>query len=475
MADDATSTLYVDLDGTLIHTDLLYEAVLLACRRRLSVLFWLPLWLLRGKAALKQELAQRVTPRAELLPYRRDVLEFLGRQRRAGRRVVLVTASPRRWAAAVADHVDLFDDVMATEEGRNLKGAEKLAAIREHAEGATTFDYVGDAPADLSVWAQSGHVYAVAPGGSLEQRVRKLGKPVTTFGERPSRIAALIKVVRPHQWTKNLLLFLAAFLAHRLSLTTLGGAFLGFVSFSAAASATYVVNDLLDIEADRSHPKKCKRPFASGALPCQWGPVLVAVLLIVAAVAAAPLPPLFWLGVAGYLAATTLYSIYLKRKTLVDVFTLAGLYTLRIIAGGWAVSVPVSNWLLGLSVFLFTSLAFAKRATELSEAPEAAVQSVRGRGYGREDLPVVEQMGIAAAYASVLVMALYISGDKVQQMYSHPNVLWLACPVLLYWLSRMWIKVRRGLLHHDPVVFAITDLVSLVCGALIVAIAIAAT
>jgi 4-hydroxybenzoate polyprenyltransferase len=199
------------------------------------------------------------------------------------------------------------------------------------------------------------------------------------------------------------------------------------------------------------------------------------VLLIVAAVAAAPLPPLFWLGVAGYLAATTLYSIYLKRKTLVDVFTLAGLYTLRIIAGGWAVSVPVSNWLLGLSVFLFTSLAFAKRATELSEAPEAAVQSVRGRGYGREDLPVVEQMGIAAAYASVLVMALYISGDKVQQMYSHPNVLWLACPVLLYWLSRMWIKVRRGLLHHDPVVFAITDLVSLVCGALIVAIAIAAT
>jgi len=304
---------------------------------------------------------------------------------------------------------------------------------------------------------------------------RTTGEAADAAAGLGARLAALVRLVRPHQWTKNLLLFLAALLAHRLSLDTLAGALLGFVAFSAAASASYVVNDLMDVEADRSHPEKCKRPFASGALPTRWGPPIAAGLLIVAVLAAIPLPRMFWVGVGGYLLVTTAYSIYLKRKALVDVFTLAGLYTLRIIAGGWAADVPVSNWLLGLSVFMFTSLALAKRATELAEVTAEDGESVRGRGYGPTDLPVVEQMGIASAYASVLVMALYISGDKVQQMYAHPNVLWLACPVLLYWLSRMWIKVRRRLLHHDPVVFAITDPVSLVCGALIVAITFAAT
>jgi 4-hydroxybenzoate polyprenyltransferase len=462
------------MDGTLISSDLLYEATFKAIGQNPLVLFRLPLWLMSGKAGLKEKLACRVTPNPRLLPYRAEVLDFLKQERSSGRKLVLITASPRPWAEEVARHVGLFDDVIATENGRNIKGRSKLRAIRSDDSQPAGFGYIGDSRADMPVWREADQIYAVGSSQRMKRRLQGLGKETVFFDVQRPLVGPSLTALRPHHWAKNLLLFLPLFLAHSVDKSSLFAVFLGFVAFSAAASATYVVNDLIDIEADRTHPEKRNRPFASGRLPCQLGPALIAALLLLCMVAALPLPRIFWIGLAGYLLLTTLYSFWLKRKVLVDVFTLAGLYTFRIIAGGWTAGVEVSNWLLGFSIFIFTSLAFAKRGTELHQAPIGEGGFVRGRGYGREDLSLVKQLGVSSAYCSVLLLALYISGDKVVEMYSHPNFLWLLCPVLMYWLSRVWMKVHRGLMHHDPLMEASKDPISLLCGVLIFTIVVVA-
>ena len=468
--DNQQIPLYVDLDNTLICTDLLAEGLLLAFRQDPLVLLRLPFWLLHGKAKVKEELAARVSPKAELLPYRAQVLELLQKEHAAGRKLVLATASPRPWAEAVARHIGLFDGVIATENSRNLKGDAKLAAIGRHEKDADSFAYMGDSAADMPLWKHAGEIYAVGAGKRLKVRLQRLGKNTVFLEEKRSLIYSTLKALRPHHWAKNLLLFLPLLLAHELSVQSFLAAALGFIAFSGAASATYITNDLLDIEVDRTHPYKQNRPFASGALPCAYGPFVIGGLLTVSVFAALPLPPVFRAGLVGYLVLTTLYSFWLKHKVLLDVFLLAFLYTLRILAGGWAVGVPISNWLLGMSVFLFTSIAFAKRAIELHETPADEPGFVRRRGYKREDLAIIKAMGVSSAYAAVLLLSLYISGDKVVQMYSHPNLLWLACPVLLYWLSRLWVKVHRGVLHYDPLLDAMKDPISVLCGILMVII-----
>lgn len=468
--DNRQIPLYVDLDNTLVRTDLLCEGFLLAFRQDPLVLLRLPFWLLRGKAKVKEELAARVSPKADLLPYHGQVLELLQKEHAAGRKLVLATASPRPWAEAVARHIGLFDGVIATENGSNLKGDAKLAAIRRHENDHDSFGYMGDSAADLPLWKNAEEIYAVGPGQRLKGRLRRLGKTTVFLDVKRSLICSTLKALRPHHWAKNLLLFLPLLLAHEFSAGSFLTTAFGFIAFCGAASATYIANDLLDIEVDRTHPNKQNRPFASGAIPCGYGPFLIAGLLVVSVVASLPLPPVFRAGLLGYLVLTTLYSFWLKHKVLLDVFLLAFLYTLRILAGGWAVGVPISNWLLGMSVFLFTSIAFAKRAIELHDTPADEPGFVRRRGYKREDLAIIKAMGVSSAYAAVLLLSLYVSGDKVVQMYSHPNLLWLACPVLLYWLSRLWVKVHRGFLHYDPLLDAMKDPISVLCGIFIVII-----
>ncbi|HEX3655410.1 MAG TPA: UbiA family prenyltransferase [Pirellulales bacterium] len=461
--------LFVDLDGTLIRTDLLWESLLATASQQPWRLWTWACVLPRGRAQLKRAIAEHVPTDAARLPFRAELLEFLAREKSQGTRLVLATASDHIWAQSVAAELDLFDAVLASDGQNNLKGAAKLAAIENYCRhcGASEFDYLGDSSADLPIWKRAAGIGVVEPSRRLLKQVQTCGGRVQSFGERPSRWRHAVRALRPQQWIKNILLFVPLVLAHAWhDGDRIVAALLAFVAFSASASATYIVNDLLDVAADRCHPRKCRRPFASGALPLAWGPPLAAGLLLVGfATAIAALPAEFVALLLLYGVLTLLYSCWLKRKVMVDVMVLAGLYTLRVVAGGVAADVPVSEWLMALSLFLFTSLAFGKRYIELSHLEDDAVSS-RGRGYQIGDLGLLESVGPTSGYIAVLVLALYIHGDTVKQLYPRPWALWLICPLFLYWVNRFWILAKRRVLSDDPLVFAFKDRVSLALGAI---------
>lgn len=459
-AVSSRSILFVDLDGTLVATDLLAEATAALFATRSRSLLSIPGWLLAGRARLKQRLAECVTPNVARLPFRQDVLEFLTEQKRAGRRLVLATASDRRWAQAVADELGLFDHVLASDGVQNLKGSRKLEAIEAHCRerGADEFGYIGDSPADLPIWKAASEVYAVEPSSGTLQALGER-RPLRVFGAPGSRWKAALHAIRPHQWVKNVLIFVPLVAGHQLgNAAAVIGALVAFVAFSLCASAVYVLNDVLDVEADRGHPVKRGRPFASGALPIAWSVPLIVGLLGVAAVLCAAFLPWTFAAVLGvYLVITTLYSLWFKRKLLVDVFVLAGLYTIRILAGGVASGIEVSEWLVAFSMFLFTSLAFAKRYAELLGLEPQSPGRIERRGYIASDLSLIESIGCASGYMAVLILALYIHSPEVKVLYSHPRILWLICPVIMYWISRIWFQAKRRVLKSDPVVFAVTD------------------
>jgi 4-hydroxybenzoate polyprenyltransferase len=470
--------MFVDLDGTLIASDLLWESLLRLVREHPRAIFMIPFWLMSGRAHLKRKIASLAIPDVSRLPYRSDVLQFLQSERAQGRRMVLATASDELVAGKVADHLGLFDDRICTSGGKNLKGSDKLVAIETYCRerGLCEFAYVGDSRADLPIWKAAYQIYVVAPSRALKAAVGRLGKPAHVLASHDSKFRPLLRALRPHQWAKNVLIFLPLVLAHLLSdLSRVFATILAFVVFSACASTVYLLNDMLDIEADRAHPKKRFRPFASGKLPLVWGGLLIPLLIVSAlGVSWAFLPPLFSAVLVGYLGVNLAYSGWLKRKPIVDVLVLANMYTLRLLAGGVAATVPVSEWLLAFSTFFFLSLAFAKRYSELSRlAAERQVQAA-GRGYAVSDLSLIETMGPCSGYMSVMVLALYINSDHVKTLYSHSNLLWGLCGLLLYWISRLWFWAKRGELLEDPVVFALTDRNSLIVaaiGAIVVAAA----
>ena len=476
----AETPLFVDLDGTLIASDVTYESVLGGIKRKPGLLPRLPWLLVRGRAALKRELAGEAGTDVALLPYRHYVLHFLREQRWAGRRVILATASDRHFAEAVAKEVGLFDDVLASDGRVNLKGPNKLAAIqaycREH--GYTQFAYAGDALADMPIWKEAAEVHVVAPGPLVRAATRSLDKPVHVHAERKRLAAAAFRAMRPQQWIKNLLLFVPLLLAHQWgNLEKVIACCIGFVAFSACASAVYVLNDLLDIEADRHHPTKRHRPFASGAFPIHYGPPLsLGLLLFSFGLSLSALPAAF-VGYLGlYLLVNCLYSFWLKQKLVLDVLLLAGMYALRIVVGGVATEIwPVSEWLAAFSIFLFTSLAFAKRHSELARLADEQGEAARGRGYVVGDLSMIESVGPTSGYLAVLVLALYINSDEMKELYERPGALWLICPLMLYWITRLWFAVKRGELNEDPLVYAVRDRVSIMVGICVVALAIIAT
>lgn len=461
--------LCVDLDGTLIASDLLYESCLRLARQKPLDVVRVPFWLAGGKANLKRKLAERIELNAAALPYREEVIELLRKEKARGRRLVLVTASDARLANAVAEHLALFDEVIGSDGVYNVKGENKLKLLKERFPDG--FDYVGDSAADLHVWKCCGKAYTVALSGSLAKRARAICTPTelcTSEAGVAYRLKGVVKVLRPHQWVKNVLLFLPLILAHILpwqgqaamsKWLTVAAA---FMAFSFTASSVYVVNDLLDVEADRLHPKKRRRAFASGRLPITWGPPLLLALLAVVAGICVFLPVKFvlWLGI--YLMLSTAYSFHLKTKLLVDIIVLAGLYTLRIIAGGHAVDVELSKWLLAFSMFLFVSLAFAKRYTELVMVEQGGGRIAKGRNYHVQDLRIIEAVGPTSGYLAVMVMALYINdaSSASGKLYQNGIFLWMLCPLMMYWITRVWFYARRGILHDDPIVFAIKDRVS---------------
>ena len=469
IAAECALPLCVDLDGTLIATDLLWESYFALARRRPADLARTPAWLLRGRARLKSEIASRVELDASTLPYRREVVDFLAAEKARGRKLVLATASDRRLAQAVADHLGLFDEVMASDADGNLKGRAKLAAL-ERRFGRGGFAYLGDSAADLPIWEGAGETLLVRSRPGVARRAAAFREPAAVFEGTPVGPLALIKALRPHQWAKNILVFVALIASHQFGVVAAWlNCLAAFASFSFAASAVYILNDLLDLESDRKHHRKRRRPFASGAAPIPAGVVLIGLLLAASAAAAAVLPPRFAAILALYLVLTTAYSFLLKRKLMVDVICLAGLYTLRILAGGVAATAPISPWLMAFSMFLFLSLAFAKRYTELTAVGEST-EKIAGRGYQPSDIDLIRSFGPMSGYLCVLVFCLYLNSPDVRAYYHHPGVLWLLCPILLYWISRVWFLACREQLNEDPVVFALRDRNSHACGLLFAAV-----
>jgi len=455
MNNMTSKPLCVDLDGTLIATDTLWESVLLLLRHNLLLIFFLPLWLIQGRAYLKHKIAQQITLDVETLPYHENVLTFLQHEKKQGRMLVLATAAHQSIAQAVAAHLKLFDQVIASDAHLNMKGVTKRDALKQR---FTTYDYIGDSSADLPILQAAQEGFLVAPSPTLLKQFHC--PPDKIFSTTKSTLWDWLKALRPHQWIKNILIFLPLVLSHQLfDLTKLGAALLAFIAFSLTASAGYILNDLLDLSADRVHPSKKYRPFASGRVPIQYGiPLFFGLIMFSFSLSLLWLPFDFTGMLSLYLLITMTYSFYLKQKLIIDVLILAGLYTHRILAGGIAVLVPISSWLLVFSMFMFMSLAFLKRYTELLQLIETKV--IKRRSYEMGDIEMVASMGPTNGYLAVLVFALYINSETVSVLYSSSYILWLICPVLLYWISRIWFLAHRQQMLDDPVQFAITDKIS---------------
>ncbi|HEU4652110.1 MAG TPA: UbiA family prenyltransferase [Croceibacterium sp.] len=471
--DPTKLTLVVDLDDTLIQTDSLFETFWSAC----SVKWHTPLGaasaLLRGPLALKQQLAEIAEIDPARLPYNDDVLEVIRDWRARGGRVALVTASVQSTADAVAGHLGLFDEAHGSADGINLKGANKARFLQAKFGGGYT--YIGDAAADLPVWERAAHAVTVNPNRAFRARVDALGKETEHLAAGSARARDYLRVMRPHQWLKNVLVFAPMLASHQLTPANVVQSLLAFVAFSLVASSTYVLNDLLDLAADRAHPRKRSRPFASGAVKVSHGTWMAPALgLLGAAVALASGPGLLAM-LAAYFVATTLYSFWLKRLVAIDVCVLAVLYTMRILAGSVATGIPASVWLLAFSTFFFFALAAVKRQAELVDGIASGTVRARGRGYHVDDLSIVSNLAVSSGLVSVLVLALYANSEPVQQLYRTPEVLWGILPVLLFWHSRIAILTNRGQMHDDPLVFAARDPVSHCCIAAVGALALAGT
>jgi len=476
--------LCVDLDGTLVKSDTLVDSVLVIARQRPRELLRIPGWIAQGKASFKRHVTAAVALDVEHLPYNHALLEWLRVEAGAGREIYLATAADGALAERVAAYLGIFRGVLASDGETNLAGGNKLAAFR--ARFGDEFCYIGNAKPDAVLLAACVSPMVANPDRALRGAMKRAGTvPVTSFEARTPVIKSWLRAVRLHQWAKNVLIFVPLLLAHAWNAATLTGAGVAFFSFGMCASATYIINDLLDIEADRRHPRKRKRPFAAGDLSAISGVLMVVVLMAVALALAIALPQIFanmqggydltqpykfleWLGI--YTMTTLTYSLYLKRTLLWDVFVLSGLYTVRILAGSAATDVAVSAWLAGFSVFFFLSLAFVKRFSELEALRERGVAVTNGRGYLVSDLEQLRALGTGAMYAAVVVLTLYINNPDNTRLYQHIARLWLVVPVMLLWLSRVWMLASRGEMHDDPVVFAITDKRSLLLGVLMAAV-----
>jgi len=453
--------LCVDCDGTLIRTDLLHESVFLVFKRAPWKLLLLPFWLLRGKAYMKMRLAQSSHFEWATLPLNEEVVALIKQARDAGRRTVLATASHRLLADAFAARLQLFDEVLATDGSTNLSGRSKRDLLVAR-YGERGFDYAGNGRTDLAVWAAARRAIVVSSSSSLVRHAARSTQVERVIRQPRAGLAAYLRGLRLHQWLKNLLVFVPLLAAHQLSLgAPLWQAVTAFFSFSLCASSVYVLNDLLDLSSDRQHVRKRKRPFASGLIPISHGAMLIPVLLA-SAIALASLLPLEFIGILGiYFIFTLSYSLWLKRQVVVDVLMLAGLYTLRVVAGAAATHIVPSFWLLAFSMFLFLSLAVVKRYSELLITLQQNKSEAAGRGYVVQDLPVLMATGTSSGMVAVLVFALYINNPDITRIYKDPEWLWLVPPLLLYWVSRLWMKTHRGEIDDDPVVFAIRDWQSL--------------
>lgn len=454
--------LAVDLDGTLVRSDLLFESFWGAMSRDAVGALKQVIGGTGGRAGVKRRLAELVAFNPAEMPYNRDVLAYIERWRAEGGRVVLVTASDQILADQVAAHLGLFDAVHGSDGTHNLKGSAKAAFLTER-YGPGGYVYVGDAEADLPVWAGAVHIVTVNAPARLRTRAAALGPQVEHLGSAEWPLKDWFKALRPHQWLKNILVFVPILASHAMSWNAILQSLGAFIAFCMVASSVYLVNDLLDLSADRAHPRKRHRSLAAGTVPIAQASYVAPALFLGGLIVSIFLGPLFVAAMAVYFAITLAYSLHLKRRTVIDIWVLAILYAMRIAAGVAATGIIPSVWLMAFSIFFFFSLAAVKRQAELVDAAERDEQSVRRRGYDRDDVLLIAMMAISSGYVSVLVMALYIRTEFVERLYSFPPALLGICLVLLYWISRIVMVTHRGYMHDDPLVFALKDNISRLC------------
>jgi 4-hydroxybenzoate polyprenyltransferase len=471
VAIQAERPLCVDLDGTLVKSDTLVDSLMVLARRHPVAFLCTPLWALKSKAHLKSQVASLVTLDAAHLPYNRPLLDYLREEHAAGRKLYLATGADGALAWKIATHLGIFEDVMASDGALNLTGHNKLQHL-EQRFAADGFDYIGNALPDLPLLQGARQAMVANPDLRLKSALTRQKIAVSrNFADRVRLPVALAKALRVHQWAKNLLVFLPLLLAHSIRLKPVLAATAAFFCFCFTASATYIFNDLLDLEQDRVHLSKRKRAFAAGDLSVAAGLGISLSLTALAVITAAYLPATFQFYLLLYFVTTLAYSLSLKRIVLVDVIILSSLYTIRMMAGSAATHDPVSPWLAAFSIFLFLSLAMVKRFSELQNLHTRGVNPTNGRGYLLSDVEQLRSFGTSSAYASIVIFALYINGRDVVALYHHPNRMWLITPLLILWISRVWLLASRGLLDEDPVVFALSDRMSLLLGLGVAAIA----
>jgi 4-hydroxybenzoate polyprenyltransferase len=460
--------LVIDLDGTLVATDTLFEGILSLIRKSPLSILQLLVWLSRGKAFLKSEIARRAPLTAERLPYRHNLVEYLQRERGAGRTLVLATAAHQSTANRVADFLGFFDFVLATSDSVNLRGSRKRdELVRQFGERG--FDYVGDSRADAAVWeaCRVGHVAGVM--GGLPASILAGGTEQGLIFTAPrAGLKTWLRAMRVHQWVKNVLVFVPTLLNRHLDWNIALNLAITFLGFSFVASGSYLINDLFDLAADRHHPSKRRRPLASGQISIPQGVYMAGALLVSGMAMGIAVSPQLVLCLGAYLVLTLLYSWYLKGKPIIDVVVLALLFTVRLYTGGLVSRAFVSPWLFQFSIFLFLSLAFVKRYSELLGLQERQEERARGRNYRLEDLHIISQAGVSSGLIAGLVLAMYVNGREMNGLYAHPEMLWGMCPLFVYWIIRVWLITHRGNMHVDPVLFAFRDRVSYIVGFLIV-------
>lgn len=454
--------LFVDLDGTLIRADIFTETTVQLLQKNVLYFFAMLWWLMRGGLVyLKRQIALRAKLDPALLPYNQPLVDYLQAQYQQGRRLILATAADKLMAEPVAKHLGIFEAVIATDGGENLSGKNKLTAIKNYCHGEN-FAYAGDRQVDLNVWCGAKAAIYVGQSTRLKRRISTLTSLERQFPGYALNLRTLFTMVRLHHWTKNLLIFIPLFTAYQFEdVPLIQLASYAFLAFGFIASAGYVVNDIFDLPFDRQHPTKHQRPLARGDIPVKFALCFVALFIFVGfSIAITLLPPAFTGLLIGYFLLSFLYSYVLKRWLFVDVILLAFLYMLRIAAGSAATGIALSEWLLAFAIFLFLSLALMKRVAELYTLSQTSQPSFRC--YQVIDAAALANLGTASGYIAVLVFALYLNSPQTFALHSDPEILWLGCPLLLYWIGRAWLLTRRGYLQDDPLVFALKDTASYV-------------
>lgn len=467
--------LVVDCDGTLLRTDLLYESIFILLKQAPWVCLMLPIWLINGKAQLKEKIAQYVTIDAKTLPYNEQVLAYIAEAKAQRRPIILATASHRKFANLIASNLGIFDKVLATEGQINLSGRNKADYLSSEF-GKYGFEYAGNSCTDIPVWESACSAILVDAPYKVFKDASRICTVRARLDSSKPQLSHYVKALRLHQWVKNILVYLPLLAAHKFfDFELLARGTIAFLAFSLCASSVYVLNDLLDLPSDRAHPRKRNRPFASGNIPLIHGIFLVPILLASSIWLAQQLPTEFSVILAAYYIITLTYSVSLKNRVVFDVIALSILYTFRIISGAAATSISPSFWLLAFSMFLFLSLSMVKRYSELLVALKQDKRFLAGRGYRADDLPLLLSVGTSSGLLAILVLALYINSSDVGRLYAYPHLLWLVLPILLFWILRVWMKTHRGEMHDDPVVFAAEDRLSQICIALAIAVVASAT